>query len=162
MIGGGLIKETFWFKKSLYDAPIEKSTEVTARKSSLIHQADKRILLGEGQPVLQKVYRACLEQIKCLVDSANIGKQMLELYYSRHYSLIILGGDLSDMTCLAIAQSIRVHEQANGRTSIPILLLTETSFEQIKTDYERLNINDFLIKPVRLPELQIIVQRWLA
>ncbi|WP_419771364.1 MAG: response regulator transcription factor [Candidatus Marinarcus sp.] len=99
----------------------------------------------------------CLSYLKGLcknVYDANSGKQAWELYKDKKPQLLILDMNLSEMNGLELAQKIR---DLDKKSKI-VILTKDTNVEELLVAI-KLNLTEYIIKPINAADLGIIVRR---
>ena len=146
-------------KKLLHDAllnlfavPPDNSVPETAL-------LDLHILMAEDNPVNQEVGRAVLEKLGCTVISANNGLEAVELWRQGNVDLILMDCMMPDMDGYEGARRIREEEARLGRKPVPIVALTANALEGDRERCLATGMNDYLAKPFRIEELQVILKQ---
>ncbi|MFN8547480.1 MAG: ATP-binding protein [Candidatus Eisenbacteria bacterium] len=167
MMGGeiGAISEkgrgsTFWFT-------IRLQISSRSRVDSEVHLAPetgssgrrRRILVAEDNPVNQKVSRSQIERLGYRVDVVANGLEVLEALGRIRYDLILMDCRMPEVDGFAATRAIREAEE--GGQHIPILALTASTMPEELHRCEEAGMDDFLIKPARLEDLQRAIERHL-
>ncbi|MCP4139963.1 MAG: response regulator [Chloroflexi bacterium] len=116
------------------------------------------ILLVEDNPVNQKVVLALLQKAGHSVDTANNGKEALEMLENKKYGLILMDIQMPVMGGFEAMHQIRAKEA--GKSHIPIIALTAHA---MKSDRERCikeGMDDYISKPIDKRSLFTTVNRW--
>jgi two-component system, sensor histidine kinase and response regulator len=122
-----------------------------------------RVLLVEDNAVNQKIAIAMLERLGCAVDAATDGRQALDAQARAAYDLIFMDCQMPVMDGFAATLAIRERETqfcADGERSrrVPIVAMTG-----LEGDQERClahGMDDYLAKPFRQQQLQLMLERW--
>jgi signal transduction histidine kinase/HPt (histidine-containing phosphotransfer) domain-containing protein len=144
--------------------------------------ANYRILIAEDNIVNQKV---ALQQVRKLgynVEGVANGKEVLEALESARqhnapYSLILMDCEMPELDGYSAAQEIRRHESlvASHRQRAPrkslvavqnndhtiIVAMTANAMPGEREKCIASGMDDYISKPVRLPELSALLERWL-
>jgi DNA-binding response OmpR family regulator len=107
-----------------------------------------KILLIEDDQNLAHMLQEILKRQHYLVDVAFEGKTGLELAIAFQYDLILLDVMLPGQSGIAICQQLRARKNA-----VPILLLTAQSASERKVAGLDAGADDYLTKPIDIPEL---------
>ncbi len=168
MMGGqiGAISEggqgsTFWFTVRLQRSArvLEETTQVHLAAESSRDRRRCRILVAEDNPVNQKVTRSQIERLGFRVDVVANGFEVLEVLGRIRYDLILMDCRMPEMDGFAATRAIRRGETPGSR--IPILALTAST---LPTELHRCadaGMDDFLIKPAKLGDIERALGRHL-
>ena len=150
---------TFWFELPLEPATIMlPEPAVGAVPSS--GPAALQILVVEDIVVNQKVAMRMLLSLGHRVDVAATGDQAVELVKSNTYDLIFMDMQMPGMNGLEAAAAIRL--LGGWREQVPIVALTANAFESDRKLCLAAGMNDFVAKPIALPDLGAAIQRVLG
>lgn len=119
-----------------------------------------KILVVEDEPILQKVTTSQLKLLGYEFDVVSDGHEAVQkLTSSDHYALVLMDVELPVMNGLEATEQVRMHEVRIEKPSyIPIIAITAGADKEACL---KSGMNDFLKKPVMLPDLQKILNRWL-
>ncbi len=117
---------------------------------------ENKILLVEDEESLAKGLVFNLRADGFQVDWVTDGKQALEAFHSKEYSLIILDIMLPYLDGFEVAEHIREKD-----ARIPILMLTARTETKDRIKGLQLGADDYLPKPFHLEELLLRVRRML-
>jgi CheY-like chemotaxis protein len=126
-----------------------------AGKQQTAHLQNKRVLLVEDDPVVQRVHHHYLQDMDYTIDVANSGKKALELYQPGKYCVVILDGGLPDTTGFDLAKIIRAQEIPNQRQYL--ILVSAFDYKDVKNKCAESDIDDFAIKPVKFETLETMI-----
>ena len=115
------------------------------------------LLLIEDDPRLVRVLGRLLAQDQHIVESASTAADGLEMAASADLDAIILDVGLPDRSGLEVARSLR----ARG-FQVPILMLTARDAVSARVEGLDAGADDYLVKPVDMPELVLRIQLLLA
>jgi len=110
----------------------------------------RRILLAEDEPVNQEIARLLLEEVGLVVETAEDGRQAVDLARERHFDLVLMDMQMPNMDGLAAAQAIRA---LPGGAKLRILAMTANAFDDDRQRCFAAGMNDFVSKPVDPPVL---------
>lgn len=143
--------------RRMMNSPDEKIA--IPRKSLSLGVYKLRILLVEDNDLVQRVYKAVLEQIEgCSVDSAMNAQMALEYYMQYSYDLIFMDICLPDSSGIALTQIIR-QQETNGER-IPIIAITAHGDAKDRERFLTAGMDEVLIKPLSLESILSILERW--
>lgn len=119
-----------------------------------------RILVAEDNQMNQIVimnmlnilgYRSCT-----LVEN---GQDAVNAFTESNYDIVLLDQHMPILDGLEAARRMRLHEEATGKR-IPIIAVTATEVHEVyKEQYDKF-MNDYLLKPMELDELERTLVKW--
>ena len=107
-----------------------------------------RILVADDSPVNRRIARSFLERWQAVVDEADNGKEVLELFSANAYDLLLLDLHMPDMDgyeAIVEIRKINLH--------VPAIAFTAALMKEIEDKLLELGFNGFLQKPFRPEEL---------
>jgi PAS domain S-box-containing protein len=140
--------------------PNEGASEFSTPEAPRNHAEEagrKRVLLVDDNDVNRRVQSRMLERLGYRAVSVPSGAGALDLLEDEPFDIILLDYRMPDMDGIETCRRIRQLE--NGR-NVPILALTGNASEE---DYERFReagMNDRLVKPLRLQDIRVALDRW--
>ncbi|MBK1689641.1 hybrid sensor histidine kinase/response regulator [Rubrivivax gelatinosus] len=153
----------FWFSAE-FELPPPESVQAPLPPPSLDDpwplRADlrgRRILLAEDNPINQEVVVDLLEAAGLQVDTADNGRQALEMALRTPYALILMDVQMPGLDGLAATRQIREHLGS----AVPIVAMTANAFAEDRAACLEAGMNDHLPKPVEPQRLFDTLQRWL-
>jgi PAS domain S-box-containing protein len=120
-----------------------------------------RVLLAEDNAVNQRLTVRLLEKRGHRVVVAGNGREALEALEKEGFDLVLMDVQMPEMDGLAATVAIRENEIGTGMR-LPVVALTAHA---MKGDRERClaaGMDDYLSKPIRPPELDAILESYLA
>jgi len=114
--------------------------------------AGKRILLAEDNVLNILLAKTILEKYDVIFDSANDGKEALELFNHKTYDLILTDVQMPEMGGVELAKEIRAHSSEEKR-AIPVLGITANIMQEDRITYLKSGMNELVIKPFLEQEL---------
>ncbi|MBZ8142447.1 hypothetical protein CLD22_21425 [Rubrivivax gelatinosus] len=118
----------------------------------------RRILLAEDNPVNQEVVVELLRESDLVVDTADDGRQAVDMALAGDYALILMDVQMPVLDGLAATREIR---QRLG-DGIPIVAMTANAFAEDRAACIEAGMNDHLPKPVDPQRLFHMLLRWLG
>ena len=143
---------TFWF-----ELPLAQATSVV-RTGQQHHNC---ILAAEDHEPNRKLLRQQIEKLGYQVEFAFDGNEALQMWQSGHYQLLLTDCNMPVMDGYELAQAVRKRESVTG-LHIPIVALTANSAKDAAKACMAAGMDDFLVKPVHLHQLQNTLNKWLG
>ena len=116
------------------------------------------ILIIEDNAQLAANIYDYLEACGHSLDAAPDGVSGLSLAATREYDAIVLDWNLPRMDGLTVLRRLRAHEKKR----VPVIMLTARDQLADKIDGFESGLDDYLVKPVALPELEIRLRSLVA
>ncbi|EXJ15949.1 PAS domain S-box protein [Imhoffiella purpurea] len=152
----------FWFTVSLArgerNSASSRKRWVTAEADLRAAHAGTRLLLAEDNPVNREVVLELLCSMGLEVDTAENGREALEMARHGDYALILMDVQMPVMDGLQAARAIR---ELPGWSEKPILAVTANAFDEDRRVCLAAGMNDFVPKPVDPQDLFESLLRWL-
>ncbi|NOT22014.1 MAG: response regulator [Nitrospiraceae bacterium] len=121
-----------------------------------------QVLLVEDNPVNREVATGLLELLGCHVDSAEDGRQALELSATGAYDVILMDCQMPIMDGFTATSRIRERERQTQAARIPIIALTANAMEGDREKCLNAGMDDYLTKPFTQAQLKELLNRWLS
>jgi CheY-like chemotaxis protein len=170
MMGGDIHVESesgkgacFWFTIKVLpacdpafaeDAPVTHSQPLTNIKKSA------RVLLVEDNGINQKVALLMLRTLGYDAELASNGREAMSAVTSQHYDLVLMDCQMPELDGFEATRQIR--SSAAQGAQIPIVAMTANAFAEDREACLASGMNDYLAKPVRLPDLSAKLEFWLS
>ena len=122
---------------------------------------DQIVLVAEDDPVNQKITSKFLDKIGISWRMVATGKEALDTYRTGNFDLILMDLQMPVMDGLEATTAIRRLEVLS-ETHIPIIALTSNVLEDDRNRAYRAGFDDYLLKPIKLEELEQAVRKWLT
>ena len=119
-----------------------------------------RILLGEDNPVNQKLAMVILNKAGYLVDVAKNGNIVVDKFTARPeaYQLILMDVHMPEMDGLQATRLIR----SKGFTDIPIIAMTAHAMKGFRETCLEAGMNDYISKPIQRDNVFSLIKRWVG
>jgi len=122
--------------------------------------SDLRILVAEDNETNQEVIVRQLQSLGASATVASDGQEALQCWRSGHFDLILTDIRMPNMDGVALATAIRAEEVPERH--IPIIALTANALPERDARFRAAGLDDYLVKPVRMPALKASLERWLS
>ena len=119
----------------------------------------KKVLIVDDEPSLREVYQEFL-RLFYEVHTAGNGSTALELCEKITPDIIVSDFDMPEMNGTNFCRAIRSDKRF---TQVPFLILSAHTTETLRTESFNLGADDYISKPVSLPELRARIEaklRW--
>jgi signal transduction histidine kinase/DNA-binding response OmpR family regulator len=116
------------------------------------------VLVAEDNQVNQQVARRMLEKLGCRVDIVSDGASALIYLQRRTYDVVFLDCQMPVLDGYETAREIRRREGGHGR--LPVIAMTAHAMAGDRERCLVAGMDDYLPKPVRLDDLEAMLQRW--
>ncbi|WP_317915187.1 ATP-binding protein [Cupriavidus sp. TKC] len=117
------------------------------------------ILVAEDHGPFQIVIRRQIEVLGLACDVVSDGKEALAALQERRYSMILTDCHMPYMDGYELTSAIRASEIEQGQRLPVIALSADASDDQMQRG-RAAGMDDFLLKPLKLPELRTCIERW--
>ncbi|CAK0765348.1 diguanylate cyclase [Gammaproteobacteria bacterium] len=114
-----------------------------------------RILVAEDNPVNQKLMRAILGQLNCVVTVVPNGLVALEEATKGVFDVILMDCQMPVMDGYQAAQRLR-----SDKVETPIIAITAHAMAGEREKCLSVGINEYLTKPINFEELKAALLRW--
>lgn len=125
------------------------------------HNQKPRILVVDDTPINLEIATAILEDEGMETDTASDGIEALKKVTEQQYDLILLDCLMPNMDGFDTARAIRLHEQKDSKSPVPIIALTASALKETQEKCLDAGMDDFASKPVDSSKLLETVRRWL-
>jgi len=119
-----------------------------------------RVLVVEDQPLNREVAIGILTSLGLRVETANHGRQALEVLQTQHFDAVLMDCEMPVMDGFSATAAHRRREPAG--THIPIIALTADATDAGRAACLAAGMDDHLAKPFRREALHGTLARWLA
>jgi CheY-like chemotaxis protein len=120
------------------------------------------VLLVEDNPVNREVAMGLLELLGCHVDSAEDGRQALEVSATSAYDIIFMDCQMPIMDGFTATARIRERERQTDAARTPIIALTANAMDGDRSRCLAAGMDDYLSKPFSQDQMREMLGRWLS
>ncbi len=153
----------FWFQWRV--PPLEAAPLSTSALIPVTPRADLsgRVLLVDDHPMNRQLMLHMLSKLgQFAVTIAEDGQQAVDMIEAgERPDLILMDLQMPVMDGCEAAVRIRAWEARQHLSPMPIIALTANAFVENRVESVKAGMNDFLAKPVLMPDLQLVLERWL-
>lgn len=163
----------FWFDLTFSKPDHQSSPDGVSKESVQPGQVDGKslqdkelatpVLLAEDNKINQQVTLMQLKKIGFdRVDLVENGEEAVAAHKNNPYGLILMDNRMPVMDGFQAASSIREWEEAEAvEKRVPIIAMTANAMEGDREKCIAAGMDDYLVKPVRLKQLEEIFSKWL-
>lgn len=116
-----------------------------------------RILVAEDNTVNQKVALKMLERLGYRADVVSNGIEVISALHRQPYDIILMDVQMPEMDGVEATKIINNQWCANKKPRI--IALTANALKGDREKYIRQGMDDYLSKPMRLPDLEVVLER---
>jgi two-component system sensor histidine kinase EvgS len=120
-----------------------------------------RVLVAEDHPTNQTLMQWRMSQLGTDCHIVANGAEALEALRHADYAIVITDCHMPVLDGYGFARARRREEAGEGLARVPIIALTASAVSGESDQCRDAGIDDFLVKPVSLVELQEAMARWL-
>ena len=145
-------------KDSITQKGENKRTIVTQYSVREAMKRSVRILLGEDNPVNQRLVKLMLEKAGYQVNVASDGKEIIDKIVKspEGFNLIFMDIQMPEMDGLEVTKHLR----KNGFGSIPIIAMTAHAMKGDREKCIAAGMNDYITKPIKREQVLNILEKW--
>ena len=137
----------------------EKSAPVSSEfDATMAERLPLRILLADDNLINQKVGVKMLQRLGYRPEVAANGVEVIKLLDQQPFDLIFLDVQMPEMDGYEAARRIRQKWADPQRPNL--IAMTGNALEGDRERCLEAGMDDYVAKPVRIPELQAVIQRW--
>ncbi|HYW57433.1 MAG TPA: ATP-binding protein [Polaromonas sp.] len=139
----------------------DAATRRKAPETSVAEAEGTLVLLVDDHPTNRSLLTRQLNLLGYASESANNGVEALGLWNSGRFSLILTDCNMPEMDGYELARTVRRLEAVRGSTRCPIVACTANALGGEAEVCQEAGMDDYLVKPVELKQLQGKLDRWL-
>jgi two-component system response regulator AtoC len=127
-----------------------------------VQHRKKRILAVDDDGLVRKSLEILLREAGYEPVVAGSGQEALGFLPQRHFDLLITDIRMPDMDGLQVIQAVRQYCQEMKKQPIPEIVLTAYNDEAVRESAVRLGVREFLLKPFKIDEFLMVLDRNLS
>lgn len=143
-------------------APPAAPSPQAADEAPTPRKADPRILLVEDQLTNRLVVENILENMGLKTVHAENGEEAVEKARGEVFDLVLMDVQMPVMNGFDATREIRRLEEASDRGHMPIIAVTANAMQGDREKCLESGMNDYIAKPIQIPELQAMIERYLG
>lgn len=120
---------------------------------------DVLVLIAEDNPVNRKLAIQQLKKLGYRAHAVADGREAVEAAAGERYDIILMDCQMPELDGFGATEEIRRSETATGQ-HIPIVAMTANALEGDRDACLAAGMDEYLAKPVQLPELRAILERF--
>ncbi|MDE7287926.1 MAG: response regulator [Oscillospiraceae bacterium] len=137
-----------------------KAAPVNEERNTVLYAPDAKVLIVDDNKVNLKVTAQLLSQYGIKCSTADSGKKAIEMVKSGYYDLVFMDHMMPELDGVDTTKIIRSQGDAYSK-GLPIIALTANAVSGAKEMFLESGLNDFISKPIQLPQLEKILAKWL-
>lgn len=120
---------------------------------------NKKVIIVDDNNMMLKVATKLLSRYNIVPDTKSTAKEVLKILKSNKYDLIIADDMMPEMSGIEMMKTLKNDPNFNT----PIVVLTgNTEISNPKEYYLNAGFDDFLEKPLLIPELEKVLNKYLS
>ena len=146
----------------VFSIPLHRGSEDAIYREEDISEAicsHKTILIAEDNPVNQMVLKGMLQQLGCVVITANNGEEVSRVLTTQPVDLIMMDCQMPVVDGFEATRKIRASRGAYS--NIPIIAVTANAMTGDSQRCLKAGMNDYIKKPINRSIVERKVKRWL-
>jgi PAS domain S-box-containing protein len=129
-----------------------------ALDSKMAERLPMRILVAEDNAVNQRLALRVLQKLGYRADVAGNGLEVLAALRLKHFDLVLMDVHMPEMDGLAATRTLRLSHSTGHRPLV--VAMTAAATAEDRAECMAAGMDDYLSKPVRVEELQALLERW--
>lgn len=121
---------------------------------------EAKIMVVDDNEMNRKVAKGLLAPLQMQIDTAENGKQALDLIGSKKYDLIFMDHMMPVMDGIEATKKLREMSDEYAKT-VPVIALTANAIMEARKQFFEAGMNDFVAKPIDLKDICMKIRQWL-
>ena len=140
---------------------IDETSKPDPDKLDLQLDSSTRILIVDDNKTNQLVAETLLTSFGPIIDIANHGIEALEAVAENQYDLVFMDCQMPEMDGYEATRKIRELEDGTVQP-LTIVAMTADVLDDARNKCLQAGMSDYIVKPIRVPELKSNLSKWLA
>ncbi len=157
---------TFWFTLRLGFSNIHENSADNNEKSILSKTGtvnkDGCILVVEDNMINQQMTVEVLHRLGYKADAASSGPDALAVMSKKHYDLVLMDIQLSEMNGFEVTGAIRNPISAVLDHNVPVIAMTAYVFQGDREKCLAAGMQDYLAKPISFKKFAEVIEKWIS
>ncbi len=148
----------------LIEQPLPDGAAATSHgtpETETVENRQARILLAEDEPTIRMIISTVLSRNGYQTDVAANGHEAVHLLEQNDYDLVLMDCMMPGMDGYTVTATIRDRSSAVRNHDLPVIALTANAMKEDREHCLNAGMNDYLSKPVEMPELLAKLKKWL-
>lgn len=164
--GKGSVFTVILVQKISDPSPIPKSAAgsvhapVSEEKTHTLYAPEAHVLVVDDNKVNLNVTARLLTTYGIKAELADSGRKAIEMINSAYYDLVFMDHMMPELDGVDTTKMIRSQNDAYSK-ELPIIALTANAVSGAREMFMESGFNDFISKPIQLPLLEKILEKWL-
>ncbi len=149
--------------KFFFTIPVTEGKPIKKASGAIVNNPEikGKLLLVEDNKTNQMLMGAILKKMNLEFDLAEDGNEAVEAFQDNRYDLILMDENMPNMSGSQATHVIRQIEQETG-AHVPIIALTANAMKGDRERFLKSGMDDYLSKPLQIPELNRVLQKYLT
>ena len=140
----------------------EVKEEVGAKSENVLNftAPEAKIMVVDDNEMNRKVALGLLAPLKMQIDTAENGKQALDMICRKKYDLVFMDHMMPIMDGIEATKKLREMDDEYCR-QVPVIALTANAIVEARAKFYEAGMNDFAAKPIDLKDICAKIRKWL-
>ena len=157
---------TFWFTLRLGFSNVQTQdaggNEQSVLRRTGAAQKDGCILVVEDNMINQQMTVEVLHRLGYKADGASSGPDALAVMGKKHYDLVLMDIQLSEMNGFEVTDAIRNPISTVLDHNIPVIAMTAYVFQGDREKCLAAGMQDYLAKPISFKKFAEVIEKWIS
>ena len=137
-----------------------QNKELLTTSSSTEKMFNLKALVVEDNKVNQKVIVHTLKNLGIESDTADNGKEALEVFKASYYDIVFMDIQMPVMNGVVATKEIIKHEELNKLTHTPIIAVTTNTLKGDRESYLEAGMDEYIAKPINAQKFISVVKQF--
>ena len=152
----------FWFTVRLGRASVNQAISPAPPAELAFAFSPAHILVAEDNLTNQMVITGLLKKLGFKADVVANGAEAVKALETIRYDLVLMDAQMPELDGLQATRMIRSLQSQVLNHQVPIIAMTAHAMPSDRTKCLEAGMDDYVAKPIFLPELAAALQRWLG